>query len=164
MPVLSDVQMLRAGRRSSDERRAWDLVRLGATACILIVAGLTSAREDWQPVELVLALTTLMLVADILPVAARRIRLTAGLLVQVVAMAVLGPAPAVVIGVVATIGESIVNRVTLSLATHNTAIFAFLGLAGGLAFDAVRAGLGLDARDTAYALLVMPAHAATPLV
>jgi signal transduction histidine kinase len=160
MPVQPGVTSLRAGGRRAGVLSAVDAAELGTITCVFVAAALTSASADWQPVKLVLALVVLMVIADVLPVAARRIRLSAGLLVQVVAMAVLGPAPAVVIGVVATIADSIVNRVSLSMAIHNTAMFALLGLVGGVAFDGMRVGIGLDPHDTAYALLAMPMYVA----
>ena len=160
MPVHPGVTSLRAGGQSSRALSVLDAVELATVTCVLAAAALMSSSEDWQPADLVLALVALMVIADMLPVAARRIRLSAGLLVQVVAMAVLGPAPAIVIGVVATIADGIVNRVSLSMAIHNAAMFATLGLVGGLAFDVMRAVLGLDPRDTAYALLVMPTYVA----
>jgi signal transduction histidine kinase len=126
--------------------------------CVLVAAPLTSTAEDWQPVSLVLALGTLMVLADVMPVTARRIRISAGLMVQVVAMALLGPAPAVAIGVVSTLTESLVNRVPLRATFSNVLTFAFLGLVGGLMFDALRAWAGVDHHDTAYALLVMPTY------
>ena len=39
-------------------------------------------------------------------------------------------------------------------------MFAFLGLIGGVAFEAMRSSTGLEHRDTAYALLVMPTYVA----
>ena len=160
MPVQPGVTSLRAGGRHPGVISAVDAAEIGTITCVFVAAALTSTSEDWRPAGLVLALVALMVVADMLPVAARRIRLSAGLLVQVVAMAVLGPAPAVVIGVVASIADAIVNRVSLSMAIHNTAMFAVLGLVGGIAFDLMRAVLGLDPRDTLYALLVMPMYVA----
>ena len=160
MPVQPGVTSLRAGRRRAGALSAADAAELGTIVCVFVAAALTSASEDWQPPGLVLALAALMVVADILPVAARRIRLSAGLLVQVVAMAVLGPAPAVVIGVIASVADAIVNRVSLSMTIHNAAVFALLGLIGGIGFDVMRAVLDLDPHDTAYALLVMPMYVA----
>src|SRR3712207_6670521 len=87
------------------------LLRAAALAGILVVAALISTSESWQPASLVAALTGLMVAADALPVPARLIRLTPGLMIQVVIMALLGPAPAVVIGVASTVVESRVNRV-----------------------------------------------------
>jgi signal transduction histidine kinase len=106
----------------------------------------------------VVALATLMIAADVLPVRARRIRLSGGLMIQVVIMALLGPAPAVAIGVASTLVESRVNRVPARLAFNNVLVFAALGLVGGFLFELLRARLGLERHDTAYALLVMPVY------
>jgi signal transduction histidine kinase len=134
------------------------VVRTCLMACVVLIAALTSTSEDWQPLILIGALTALMIAADALPVPARRVRLSAGLMIQVVAMALLGPAPAVAIGVVATVVESWVNRVPKRLAFNNVLVFAVLGLVGGLIFDALRGQLALDRHETAYALLVMPVY------
>lgn len=136
----------------------------GVLGCIVAAAALTSSADDWQPASLVLALGAMMILADVLPVTARRIRISAGLMVQVVAMALLGPAPAVAIGVVSTVTESIVNRITPRQACVNILMFAFLGLVGGLVFDGLREWLDLGPRATAYALLVMPTYVALAML
>ena len=54
-------------------------------------------------------------------------------------MALLGPAPAVAIGVLSTVVESRVNRVRRGATRcNNLVIFALLGLVGGLLFDVAR--------------------------
>ena len=136
------------------------LVRTVVFASVLLLAALTSAGADWQPVSLIVALAALMIAADALPVPARLIRLSPGLMIQVAAMALLGPAPAVTIGVISTLVESRVNRVPARLAFNNVFVFAALGLVGGLTFEFLRARLGLDRNDTAYAFLVMPVYCA----
>lgn len=73
----------------------------------------------------------MMVLADVLPATARRIRMSAGLMVQVVAMALLGPAPAVAIGVVSTVIETITNRVPFRHGFASVLVFTFLGLTGG---------------------------------
>jgi signal transduction histidine kinase len=60
--------------------------------------------------------------------------------------------------VVSTIVESRVNRVPAPLAFGNVLVFALLGLIGGLAFQLLRAQLGLERHETAYAFLVMPVY------
>jgi signal transduction histidine kinase len=134
--------------------------RLALLTPVVGLAALASSAEDWQPVSLVAALAALMVVADIVPVTARRIRLSAGLMVQVVVMALLGPAPAVAIGIGSTLIDWRVNRVPHRLAMNNIVLFAVLGLVGGLAFELVRARYGLDRHDTAYAILAMPIYLA----
>jgi signal transduction histidine kinase len=130
--------------------------RVLALACIIVVAALTSDREDWQPISLFVALGVTMIVADVLAVPMRHIRMSAGLMVQVVAMALLGPAPAAAIGVAAAVPDAVINRVRPVGALNNMALFGFLGLVGGFAFEIVGGTVGLARDDTAYALLVLP--------
>ena len=125
---------------------------------VIAVAALVSERNDWQPFTLVAVLGTVMVVADVAAVSARRLRISAGLMAQVTIMALLGPAPAVAIGLLATLVDSRVNRVNAQYTLHNLFMFAVLGLVGGLLFDVLRDSYGLDRHDTAYALLVLPAY------
>jgi signal transduction histidine kinase len=134
--------------------------RAGSIAAVTAVALLSFDSADWQPISLVVALTALMIAADVVPVPARLIRLSAGLLIQVVIMALLGPVPAMAIGVVSILIESRVNRVPVRPAFTNALIYAILGLVGGLVFEGLRGRLGLERDDTAYALLVMPVYCA----
>jgi two-component system, NarL family, sensor kinase len=144
------------GRAGIIGRRGVAAPRAVALACVVVLAALTSDQADWQPVTLVVALGVTMIVADVLAVTARRIRVSAGLMVQVVAMALLGPAPAAAIGIVAAIPDAAINRVRPVSALNNMALFGFLGLVGGLMFDVAGAAVGLDRDDAAYALLVLP--------
>ena len=144
------------GRAGSIGRRGVAATRALALTCVVVLAALTSDLADWQPIRLVVALGVTMIVADILVVSARRIRVSAGLMVQVVAMALLGPAPAAAIGIVAAIPDAAINRVRPVSALNNMALFGFLGLVGGLMFDVAGAAIGLDRDDGAYALLVLP--------
>jgi signal transduction histidine kinase len=130
--------------------------RLVALACIIALAALTSGQADWQPMSLVVALGVTMIVADILAVPTRHIRMSAGLMVQVVAMALLGPAPAAAIGIVAAIPDAVINRVRPVGALNNMTLFGYLGLVGGVMFEMVGAAVGLEPDDSAYALLVLP--------
>lgn len=127
--------------------------------CVLAVAALLSERRDWQPATLVVALAAAAVAADVATFAARRIRISAGLMVQTTAMALLGPAPAVAIGAMATGVEARVNRVRLPLAINNVAIFALLGLAGGVLFRVLRDTLGVATDEPLYAALVLLVYA-----
>jgi signal transduction histidine kinase len=150
--------VLGLGRAGSIRRRVDSAAVRRATAlvCVIVLAALSSEPADWQPISLVVALGVTMIVADILAVTARRVRVSAGLMVQVVAMALLGPAPAAAIGIVAAIPDAAINRVRPVSALNNMALFGFLGLVGGLMFDVVGAAVGLEPDDAAYALLVLP--------
>jgi signal transduction histidine kinase len=131
-------------------------VSLPALAAIVPLAALSSREGDWQPVTLVLALTALMVLADVVVVGARKVRQSSGLTVQVMVMALLGPAPAIAIGVFSTVVESLVNHVRAPVALTNAAVFAWLGLVGGVLFDLLGQALHLDPEDSGYAVLVVP--------
>ena len=125
---------------------------------MFVIGAMTSDHADWQPLSLVAALGAAMMVADVMSVRARRLGMSAGLMVQVVAMALLGPAPAAAIGVVASVADYVVNRGRPLAALNNMLVFAFLGLVGGALFEALGGWFSLDTRDTAYALLIPPVY------
>ena len=133
--------------------------RCVAVACVLAVAAATSERADWQPVSLVVALGAAMVIADVMSIRARHVRMSAGLMVQVVAMALLGPVPAAVIGIVATVvdARSTACRLAASARQHGRVRVPRPRRADSL-FDLLGASFGLDPQDTAYALLVVPVN------
>src|SRR5688572_28492836 len=77
---------------------------------------------------------------------------------------VLALAAMMVVADVMPVTESLVNRITARGAFNNIVMFAFVGLVGGLVFDALRAWFGLEPRDTAYALLAMPIYFALAML
>jgi signal transduction histidine kinase len=127
-------------------------------ACLLVLAALTSEREDWQPLSLVIALGTLMILAEVASTRARKVRMSGGLMVQTTIMALLGPAPAAVVGVLAMAVDGRVNRLRLENTLLNMDMFALLGLIGGLLLERLGAAFGLDRDDSAYAVLVLPVY------
>jgi signal transduction histidine kinase len=100
-----------------------------------------------------------MVLADIVAIQTRHVRVSAGLMVQTTAMALLGTAPALGIGVGAAAAESRHNRVRLTLATSNMLIVAVLALVGGVLFEELGDHYGVDRDDAGYALLVVPVYA-----
>jgi two-component system NarL family sensor kinase len=128
-------------------------------AAVVVIAALTSEQDDWQPVGLLLVLAAATLAADAATVSARRIRISAGLMVLTTIMALLGPAPAVAVALLSTVVETRVNRIAWTAAVHNLAIFSLLGLLGGVTFSVLGDAFGLDRSDAAYALLVPPVYA-----
>jgi signal transduction histidine kinase len=129
-----------------------------ALAVAVLLATLSSRSGDWQPVSLVLALAALMALAEAATIGARKIRQSSGLTVQVTIMALLGPAPAVAIAIVAMLAESVVNRVKWPEALTNAAMFAWIGLVGGVLFRLLGDTLQLDREDAAYAVLAVPVY------
>ena len=69
----------------------------------VLAAALLSTAADWQPIELVLLLFVLAVGSDLLTVEVRGLRVSGSFLAIVLAMALLGPAPAVAIGAASAI-------------------------------------------------------------
>ena len=128
-------------------------------AAVLVGAGLTSEPSAWEPVSLVVALTVVMVLADLAVVRARRLRRSAGLVVQTTIMAVLGPAPAVAISLASIfLIDAVIFRVERIRTVRNLAIVGVLGLGGGLLFEVLSDGLGISTQDPAYAALAFPVY------
>lgn len=134
-------------------------VRVAFIACVVGATAVTSEASDWQPVALTLALTAALVAADAASVAARRIRISSGLMVQTTIMALLGPGPAVAAAACSTLVEARIHRISRLGMLNNLAIFSLIGLVGGLLFEGFAEALGLARTDTAYAVLVLPIYA-----
>src|SRR6476661_940688 len=85
----------------------------GIHGVMLIAAGLvalaTTQARDWTPIELVFLLLVLAIGSDVLTIDFRGIRVSGSFLSIVLAMALLGPAPAIAIGVVATAVDAVLT-------------------------------------------------------
>jgi signal transduction histidine kinase len=136
-----------------------EVQRVATLAAVVALAALTSESSDWRPLSLLIVLAAATIVADAATVAARRIRISAGLVVLTVIMALLGPAPAVAVAFVSTLVETRVNRVSFRSTLNNLVVFGILGLLGGVVFDVLGEALDLDRTDAAYALLAFPVYA-----
>jgi signal transduction histidine kinase len=135
---------------------------LAAAALLLITLVMTaviSESQQWQPTTLVVALSLVMVLADVAVVWARKLRVSPGLMVQTTMMALLGPSPAVAIGALSIfLIDGVVYRVGAVRTLMNVMTAAVLGLTGGLIFEALRGALGLGMADSAYAALVLPVY------
>jgi hypothetical protein len=130
-------------------------------AATLIGAGLTSEPSAWEPVSLVVALTVVTVLADVAVVSARRLRGSASLVVQTTIMALLGPAPAVVISVMSIfVIDAVLFRIDRIRTIRNLATVGVLGLVGGLLFEGLSDALGIDTQDPVYAALAVPIYMA----
>jgi putative nucleotidyltransferase with HDIG domain len=99
------------------------------------VAVATSAAPDWQPIELVLLLLVLAIGSDVLTIEFRGIRVSGSFLAIVLAMALLGPAPAAAIGVVATAVDAILSPRPWPRTLSNFAVWATFPVVGALLVD-----------------------------
>jgi signal transduction histidine kinase len=89
---------------------------------------------------------------------ARRLKVSSGSVVHVTIMALLGPAPAVAIGVPVCIYESALHRRPVLSGLSNVLAHAVVGLVGGLLFELLRSAAGIERNDPAYAALVVPVY------
>ena len=129
----------------------------GALALLLAAATATafvSRASDWQPFEVFVILLVLAIVSDAFHVEFRDMRISGSFLAIVLAMALLGPAPAVVIGVVSVIADALRTRLQPRLLLNNLANYATFPLVGGLALRWV-SEQGVEPTTVWFALSVL---------
>ena len=101
------------------------------------VAATVSRADTWHPLSLLVLLLAMAITSDLVIVEIRNLRLSGAFLAIVLAMALLGPAPAVAIGVASAAIEALASRQPPLRALANVATYACFPLLGGLVIDAV---------------------------
>jgi putative nucleotidyltransferase with HDIG domain len=119
-----------------------------------IVAALSSTAADWQPIELFAVLLALALGSDLLAVRQGVQRISGSFLALVLAMALLGPAPAATIGVVSVLVDQLRARNPLPRLITNLATYATFPLVGALLIDWAAGALDVQEDDLGFLLLV----------
>jgi putative nucleotidyltransferase with HDIG domain len=100
------------------------------------VAVVTSEARDWEPIELVMLLLVLAVGSDVLTIEFRGIRVSGAFLALVLAMALLGPAPAAFVGAASAVIDAGLSRRPWHRALMNIAVWASFPLIGGLLMEA----------------------------
>jgi putative nucleotidyltransferase with HDIG domain len=124
---------------------------------VLVVAAVTSDASDWRPIGLVLTLLWLAVVSDLLALQHSSQRITGAFFALVLAMALCGPAPAVMIGVVSVLVDSLRNRLAWHKLLTNLMTYATIPLLGGLAIDALARVTDLETNNLTFAFVVFGA-------
>jgi putative nucleotidyltransferase with HDIG domain len=119
----------------------------GAIAC--------NDAADWRPSALVGLLLVLAVGSDAVAIEVRSVRVSGSFLAIVLAMALLGPAPAVALGAASSLIDGAVSRRSPLRALGNTAIFMTFSLAGALAFRLSLGGDPQQADGVAFAAVVL---------
>ena len=101
------------------------------------VAVMTSSAGDWHPTALVALLAALAVGSDLLAVYTSRMRLSGAFLAIVLATVLLGPAPAVAIGVVSSLCADIRVKARATAFLNNAVVYALYPLVAGLVVRAV---------------------------
>jgi putative nucleotidyltransferase with HDIG domain len=128
--------------------------------CFIAGIGL-SEREDWRPVSLFLLLLALAIVSEAFRLETKRFKVSAAFLSLVLAMTLMGPAPAASLGVLTMIYSSLSKRSPWQSWLANLSTYACFPLVGGAAFELVGGPATLDTNAAVYILLVFSLFMAT---
>jgi putative nucleotidyltransferase with HDIG domain len=137
--------------------RVFRYAAVGLLSATVLGAALSSRAADWQPLWLFVTLAVLGVLGDRVHAYTGRMRLSAGLTIVALAMALLGPAPAVLICFISRISQAI-EADGLALRGRRLALVWNLGmyvnvLLGALAIQAA-VDAGVTRGSAAFALVV----------
>jgi putative nucleotidyltransferase with HDIG domain len=132
------------------------IVAEGVLAAVAVaVAALSSSADDWHPVGLVLVLLALALGSDLFAVSHEGQRISGSFLALVLAMTLLGPAPATAIGVTSVLADHLRARNPLPRLVTNVATFATFPLVGGLLAGWAVGAFGIARDGAGFPLVVL---------
>jgi hypothetical protein len=132
-------------------RNAWiaqGAILAGSVAAIVLL----SSADQWDQFDLVGLIGVLVVGSDFLTLRAKRFRISGSFLGLVLAMALLGPAPAGAMGIACASVDAVRGRTRGIYLLNNLATYAFFPVVGALVLDAL-ADLGM-ANDGGAAIAV----------
>ena len=109
---------------------------------VISVAVATWSPADWEPIELVGLLFVLAVGSDMLTVEVKGVWISGSFVALVLAMALLGPAPAAAIGVGCTIVEMTRSRRSRDRALTNVVVYATFPVVGAVLIDLAEGHVG----------------------
>jgi putative nucleotidyltransferase with HDIG domain len=124
----------------------------------------TSEASDWRPLTLVLLLFSLAVVSDMLTVDFRGVRVSGSFLAIVLAMVLLGPAPAAAMGASASLIDAILSKRTWDRGFNNVVTWAVFPVAGGLMAEAIAGHDLVDDDPLGLALMVVAVFMTTNIL
>jgi putative nucleotidyltransferase with HDIG domain len=137
-------------------RKGLILAAKTAVLCaVAFIAFVTSEPGDWRPFELAILLFILAVGSDMLTVDLRGIRVSGAFLAIVLAMTLLGPAPAVAIGGVSAALDALLSRRRFDKAMNNIVTWASFPLIGALTYDWLVEHAAPDESVLVFSLLVV---------
>jgi putative nucleotidyltransferase with HDIG domain len=133
---------------------------LGVNVTALLAVALLGVRSstlaNWHPTLLVLLLLVLSVVSDTLTVPLRRMRVSGDFPAIVLAMALLGPAPAAAIGMTTALVDAVVSRPRWETVVANVSTYGAFPLVGGFLMHLATNGGGPSgAQPLHFALSVL---------
>ena len=114
------------------------VILVGSIAAMVLL----SSEDQWEPFDLVGLIAVLVVGSDFLTLRAKRFRISGSFLGLVLAMALLGPAPAGAMGIACASVDAIRGRTRGIYLLNNLATYAFFPVVGALIIDGL-ADLGL---------------------
>jgi len=143
--------------------RALVVLNVVLLVAAIAAAAATSRSSDWHPAGLVVLLAILALVSDAVAITARGMRLSGSFIALVLAMALLGPAPAVLLGLLVILVYTARGpRPAFPLVVNNLATYAVFPLVGALLVRWLAEGL--DRQGPEFAVIVFGVYAFTNLL
>ena len=130
----------------------------------VIAAALLWDADDWYPLPLLLLLLALAVVSETFRLETKTFNISAAFLALVLAMVLLGPTPAVVLGIIVTGVDALRRRPAWRYVLTNVSTYAFFPLLGGVVFEALGGPGLLDTNTAMYILLVFTLFMAINLV
>jgi putative nucleotidyltransferase with HDIG domain len=127
--------------------------QLGLLIGSVVTAAQVSTAEDWDPPALFLMLLALAVVSEAFRLRTKTFSISAAFLALVLAMILLGPAPAVVVGIAGMALDGLRRRAPWRHTLANLSTYAVFPLVGSVAFEAF-GGPGLADDMPSYVLAV----------
>jgi len=132
------------------------VVGQGALLSVALLAAVPlSSHADWNPTSLVVVLFVLAVLSEPFRLDTKNFYVTTSFLALVLAMTLLGPAPAAVMGVSIMLINGIRRRANWRPTLANVSTYAVFPLVGGVLFDATSRLLHLDAHSIDLVLVVL---------
>jgi putative nucleotidyltransferase with HDIG domain len=171
--VPADAPLPHAELPGSARRRRLAVAEAATVVLVAVLAADQSQAADWEPLALTGMLAVLAIAGDLQAFRARRFRISASFPALVVAMVVLGPAPAVAIGAACALADAVLTRPRLDQLTSNLLAYTAPTLVGALVVEAsgIRSGdlahlepvlvvIGVYVLTTALNFLLIAGHTA----
>ena len=120
----------------------------------LVGAVAVSDAADWRPPGLVAVLLALAVVSDLLALQHKTQRISGAFFAVVLAIALCGPAPAVLIGAVCMLVDALRNRPAWPKLLTNVIAYTTIPLVVGVGFDALAQVTDLETNNVTFAIAV----------
>jgi putative nucleotidyltransferase with HDIG domain len=125
------------------------------TIVCALLAALHSRATHWDPLALFWLLLALSVVSEMYRLDTKSLHISATFLALVLAMTLLGPAPAAVIGVVTHLINAVQRRAHWRNTIANVSTYACFPLIGGLMFEALNGPSLLEANAARFVMIVL---------